>query len=175
VSRDDKYSEDRPRAAFGGSDARWIGFALKRWLHLWERDLAARPTAVAAGVLGQQEAAKHSQTRQYLRPLFAGLKKRTLESDIVEMVAKILGLAQEREYLKAHEEYLVLSIGNAAWPMGVANVGIHARAGRERLASNQTAHVMNDETKRKYIQALKRLLTYAQDKCPTVPSKMFVL
>ncbi len=31
-------------------------------------------------------------------------------------------------------------------------VGIHARTGREKIFSQQIAHVLNDETQRKYIQ-----------------------
>ena len=31
----------------------------------------------------------------------------------------------EREYLKASDQYIQLSIGNAPWPIGVTSVGIH--------------------------------------------------
>jgi pre-mRNA-splicing factor 18 len=83
--------------------------------------------------------------------------------------------------------------------MGVTMVGIHERAGREKIFSQHTARmcavpcccplssfphstavcvlrcptdVLNDENQRKYIQAMKRLMTYCQHKFPTVPSKM---
>ena len=36
--------------------------------------------------------------------------------------------------------------------IGVTMVGIHARTGREKIFSQQIAHVLNDETQRKYIQ-----------------------
>lgn len=45
-----------------------------------------------------------------------------------------------------------MSIGNAPWPIGVTMVGIHARTGREKIFSQSIAHVLNDETQRKYIQ-----------------------
>ena len=64
-----------------------------------------------------------------------------------------------------------MSIGNAAWPIGVTNVGIHSRTGRERIFSQNVAHILNDETSRKYIQALKRLMTFMQTRFPTDPSK----
>jgi len=35
----------------------------------------------------------------------------------------------------------------------------------------QVAHILNDETQRKYIQAVKRLMSYAQLKYPNDPSK----
>lgn len=53
-----------------------------------------------------------------------------------------------------------MAIGNAPWPIGVTMVGIHARTGREKIFSRNVAHVMNDETQRKYIQGLKRCVLY---------------
>lgn len=92
-----------------------------------------------------------------------------------------------------------MAIGNAPWPIGVTMVGIHARTGREKIFSKHVAHVLNDETQRKYIQVwndsmnrsvlyyieccgvyqvfflyfqgLKRLMTICQKHFPTDPSK----
>ncbi len=58
----------------------------------------------------------------------------------------------DRNYLKANDAYLEMAIGNAAWPIGVTMVGIHARTGREKIFDRNVAHVLNDETQRKYIQ-----------------------
>lgn len=63
-------------------------------------------------------------------------------------------------------------VGNSAWPMGVTMVGIHERAGREKIFSQSVAHVLNNEEQRKYVQALKRIMTFCQTKYPNVPSKM---
>ena len=54
--------------------------------------------------------------------------------------------------MKANGIYLQMAIGNAPWPIGVTMVGIHARTGREKIFAQQIAHVLNDETQRKYIQ-----------------------
>jgi len=54
--------------------------------------------------------------------------------------------------LQANDAYLEMAIGNAAWPIGVTMVGIHARTGREKIFARNVAHVLNDETQRKYIQ-----------------------
>jgi len=35
--------------------------------------------------------------------------------------------------------------------MGVTMVGIHERAGRSKIFSSNIAHVLNDETSRKYL------------------------
>lgn len=64
-----------------------------------------------------------------------------------------------------------MAIGNAPWPIGVTMVGIHARTGREKIFSKNVAHVMNDETQRKYLQGLKRLMTKCQQYFPTDPSR----
>jgi len=50
-------------------------------------------------------------------------------------------------------------------------VGIHARTGREKIFSQQIAHVLNDETQRKFIQGLKRIMTVCQRLYPADPSK----
>lgn len=72
---------------------------------------------------------------------------------------------------QASDAYLQMAIGNAPWPIGVTMVGIHARTGREKIFSKNVAHVLNDETQRKYIQALKRLMTKCQQYFPTDPSR----
>jgi len=53
-----------------------------------------------------------------------------------------------------------MAIGNAAWPIGVTMVGIHARTGREKIFARNVAHVLNDETQRKYIQVCISLFLF---------------
>lgn len=55
-------------------------------------------------------------------------------------------------FFQANDAYLEMAIGNAPWPIGVTMVGIHARTGREKISSRNVAHVLNDETQRKYMQ-----------------------
>lgn len=45
-----------------------------------------------------------------------------------------------------------MAIGNAPWPIGVDHVGIHMRPSRETISMKYVAHVLNDETQRKFIQ-----------------------
>ena len=74
--------------------------------------------------------------------------------------------------MKAHDAYLDVAIGRAAWPIGVTMVGIHARTGRAKIESQNVAHVMNSELQRKYLTSVKRLMTYYQKKRVDVnPSK----
>ncbi|VDO99392.1 unnamed protein product [Schistosoma margrebowiei] len=71
----------------------------------------------------------------------------------------------------ANDAYLELAIGNAPWPLGVTNHGIHSRTAQEKIYAKNVAHVLNDETQRKYIQAIKRLMTQCQKFFPSDPSK----
>ncbi|XP_060734230.1 pre-mRNA-splicing factor 18 isoform X2 [Tachysurus vachellii] len=96
---------------------------------------------------------------------------RALSADIKESITDIIKFMLQREYVKANDAYLQMAIGNAPWPIGVTMVGIHARTGREKIFSKHVAHVLNDETQRKYIQGLKRLMTICQKHFTTDPSK----
>nr|XP_031526803.1 pre-mRNA-splicing factor 18 isoform X2 [Vicugna pacos] len=120
---------------------------LKFLLGVWAKELNAREDYVKRSVQGKLNSATQKQTESYLRPLFRKLRKR------------------------ANDAYLQMAIGNAPWPIGVTMVGIHARTGREKIFSKHVAHVLNDETQRKYIQGLKRLMTICQKHFPTDPSK----
>ena len=65
-----------------------------------------------------------------------------------------------------------MAIGNAPWPIGVTNAGIHARPARENIFSKHVAHVLNDETQRKFIQVSSTgksnsLLHYFEKKPPS--------
>lgn len=78
-----------------------------------------------------------------------------LPEDVVRHLAEVVHYCQCRLYSRANDAYLRLSIGNAAWPIGVVSVGIHERSNQGKISDN-IAHVLNDEVSRKYIQAVKR-------------------
>ncbi|RMX60303.1 hypothetical protein pdam_00017984 [Pocillopora damicornis] len=115
--------------------------------------------------------ATQRQTESYLKPLLRKLKNKKTPQDILGALTTIIMNLLEREYVKANDSYLQMAIGNAPWPIGVTMVGIHARTGREKIFAQNVAHVLNDETQRKYIQGLKRLMTFCQKKFPADPSK----
>ena len=79
---------------------------------------------------------------------------------------EIVHAAQQRRYVDAADGYLRLSIGKAAWPIGVTMVGIHERSAREKLHDSAKGHVMGDEVTRKYLQSIKRCITFAQVRWP---------
>lgn len=86
-----------------------------------------------------------------------------------------MGCSCRRSNYTYMQKYKVpwLHTGNNPWPIGVTSVGIHERSAREKISHvmNGGAHIMNDEATRKYLQAVKRLLTFVQRAYPTDPSR----
>ncbi|KRT78661.1 hypothetical protein AMK59_8229 [Oryctes borbonicus] len=146
---------------------KFIEFMLK----IWNDRLQNRHSEEKRGTRGKLAGAIYTQTKVYFKPLLKKLKTYTLPEDISDSLTEIVQHLLNRNYLKASDAYLQMAIGNAPWPIGVTMVGIHARTGREKIFSKNVAHVMNDETQRKYIQALKRLMTKCQEYFPTDPSR----
>jgi len=140
-------------------------------LVLREQDLEYRSVEEKESPDGKRATATFKQTVDMIKPLLQHFKKRDTNQDMVPMLVEIVVFMSEREYAKAADAYLRLAIGKAAWPIGVTNVGIHSRTGREKIFAQHIAHVLNDENSRKYIQAMKRMMSYAQIKFPTDPSK----
>lgn len=53
-------------------------------------------------------------------------------------------------------------------PLTYMSLRIHERSAREKISTDQVAHVLNDEVSRKYIQSLKRHVSPHHDgtTCP---------
>lgn len=138
----------------------------------WARDLNDRPLDVKKTAQGMHEAAHHKQTTMHLKSLMTSMEKYNVNNDIRHHLAKICRLLViDRNYLEANNAYMEMAIGNAPWPVGVTRSGIHQRPGSAKAYVSNIAHVLNDETQRKYIQAFKRLMTRLQEYFPTDPSK----
>lgn len=98
-------------------------YTLKGLLSDWETVLAQRPEDVRLSESGRQYASLHAQTASYIKPLFKALRRRSLEPDVLLRIAEIVHYMQQREYRKANDSYLQLSIGNAPWPIGIIMAG----------------------------------------------------
>jgi pre-mRNA-splicing factor 18 len=144
----------------------------KGLLKNWQEDLVHRSEEEKRSVSGRNETKTLKQCKDYIRPLFKLCKNRRLEESLVRNLTIIVECCREGEFVKAHDAYLDVAIGRAAWPIGVTMVGIHARTGRAKIESQNVAHVMNSELQRKYLTSVKRLMTYDQKKRTDVdPSK----
>ena len=143
----------------------------KRMLRGWETDLAGRPDHVKRTAQGKIAVKTMKQCKDYIRPLFKLCKQRQVPPDILPNLVAIVKFCRQGEFVLANDAYIKLAIGNAAWPIGVTMVGIHERTGREKINSNKQAHVMNNESQRKYLTSVKRLMSYAQSVSNVPPSK----
>ena len=144
----------------------------KSLIRQWEDDLAQRPETIRKSAAGKNETKTLKQCKDYIRPLFQMCKRREVEDGLQAHLIKIVNYCEMGEFVKAHDAYMDVAIGRAAWPIGVTMVGIHARSGRAKIESSNVAHVMNSELNRKFLTSVKRLMSYAQRKRPDVdPSK----
>ena len=131
-------------------------------LQKWKTLLEQRSDLEKHSVAGKKEATTMQQCHDYIQPLFSALLSSTLAPNMLAHLQKIVNFAQQGEFVQAHDAYMDVAIGRAAWPIGVTMVGIHARTGRSKIESANVAHVMNSELQRKYLTSIKRLLTLAQ-------------
>ena len=60
------------------------------------------------------------------------LKKQTLTDNIQDSLVKMIMHTLQRDYIKSHEAYMEIVVGNAPWPIGVTHAGIHAWPAREK-------------------------------------------
>jgi len=147
--------------------AEWIKVVMTMWSH----ELASKNEEERMSMKVRMEIVTFTQTKAYVKPLLRLLRKNQLSDDIRDSLSNMVKYVLQRDYILANERYMEMAIGNAPWPIGVTNAGIHARPGRERIFSKHVAHVLNDESQRKYIQGLKRLMTKAQIYFQTDPSR----
>lgn len=144
----------------------------KAILKRWESDLLARPPEVKNSGLGRAATGQFKQVKSSMKSFFKGSKSGSIHIDVVGGISKIVLYLKQQEYVRAHDQYMLMAIGNSPWPIGVTAVGIHSRGGRERIGANKIAHIMDDEATRKSLNSVKRIMTYVQKLFPTAPSKM---
>lgn len=135
---------------------------LRSTLRAWEKSLTERAAAQEKLQNFKVEKAQYRQSKQYLKPLRRSLRDSEIAPDIVFNLAAVSDHCEKRQYKLAEEAYMRLAIGNSAWPMGVTMVTFHDRASRHLIGEGAHAHVLDDETTRRYVQMVKRLLTFAQ-------------
>lgn len=134
----------------------------------WSIALSNRDKEVKESQTGRAALATYQSVIQDLTPLFRKLESQSLPSDVLNPLVEITRNIQARRYVDANDGYLRLSIGKAAWPIGVTMVGIHERSARERIhdGGDNKAHIMSDEVTRKMLQSVKRCVSFAQTRWP---------
>ena len=148
--------------------ASYFTMVLREWEVALAREQQTQGGGAETMTLARRSAVSAmASSRDNMRPLFRRFERGDLEDDVLGPVVEIVQAAQERRYVDANDGYLRLSIGKAAWPIGVTMVGIHERSAREKLHDgSEKSHILGDEVTRKYLQSIKRCLTFAQVRWP---------
>ena len=79
--------------------------------------------------------------------------------------------AENKDLLNANNKYIDLSIGNAAWIIGLTMVGKHQSTGKSLISPAQVACVLDDGITKKYLQRIRRILIFFQITYNISPSK----
>nr|GEX88446.1 pre-mRNA-splicing factor 18 [Tanacetum cinerariifolium] len=144
---------------------------LKKLLVEWNQEFDKTSEVEKRTAIWKATFATFKQCERYLNPLFKFCRKKHLPDDIQQALMLMVNCCMERDYKAAEYHYIRMAIGNAPWPIGETMVGIHERSAREKIYTNSVGHVMNDETTRKYLRSVKRLMTFCETRYPTMSSK----
>ncbi len=148
---------------------------LYNWFHLtfieWEKSLSEEiKNKIDTNEL-HSKLGIYKQCRGYIKTLLIHLKEKTVPQFILDKLFEIMVFCIDRDYIRANDNYIDLSIGDAPWPMGVTMVGIHERTGRSRIYNSQVAYILNDDITKKYLQIVKRVMIFIQRNHPKHPSQ----
>lgn len=106
-----------------------------------------------------------SEVKRDVVKLLYKLRAGTLSPDLVAGLSTIFFYIQQRDFRRANEAYLKLSIGNVPYPVGVRDVGIHARSADAKIAGDDKlslANIMQSENMRRWIIAVKRIINFCE-------------
>eukprot|EP00929_Paragymnodinium_shiwhaense_P040089 TRINITY_DN20958_c0_g4_i1.p1 TRINITY_DN20958_c0_g4~~TRINITY_DN20958_c0_g4_i1.p1 ORF type:complete len:530 (+),score=155.78 TRINITY_DN20958_c0_g4_i1:93-1682(+) len=162
-----KQAEQDAEAEAQDAEVRVVALWIRASLRDWEASLNERQKAGKdpARVLADEKA-HFRQSKQYLRPLRKQLQSGEISHEVVAIMAEIARDCEQKQYKEAKEAYMRLAIGNHAWPMGITMVTFHDRPNRHMISEGKIAHVLNDETTRKYVQMVKRLVSFCEAQRP---------
>jgi pre-mRNA-splicing factor 18 len=90
-----------------------VSVYFKRLLHEWQEELDFRPETEKQSMKGKIDTVTFTQTADSMKMFFEKLLSNKLQDDVVIGITEIVGYVQQREYVKATDAYLQLSIGNA--------------------------------------------------------------
>ena len=146
----------------------WINLVLEDWEQYILENVDNK--RIKSNIVSK-ELEKYKQCSQNIRPLLSLLQERKLNQVILDKLFKVMVFAENKDLLNANDRYIDLSIGNAAWPMGLTMVGIHQRTGKSSVAPSQVAYILNDEVTKKFLQSIRRILSFLQIRYNISPSQ----
>lgn len=136
-------------------------------LHDWRLEQESANKSDDTGA--KDKSSMYEVSRSHLSPLLLRLRAANLPVDILRNLETIVSSLRSGDYTRANHAYLQMSIGKAAWPVGVTMVSIHERALKARSHEElDSAHILADETTRQWLQSLKRLITHCEHAKPSM-------
>jgi len=152
---------------FKNENARFIIYNIKYIMFRWHKRLK--------GEIDQRARKSFKRTASQMAKFLTILEAGVLGKKIMKLITSIFVFVSRKNWDKANEKYLKMSIGEAAWPIGIGyNSGVTmsknhngAVGGMVALSKLSGVHFrynefLHDESKRKYMIALKRLIAFAQ-------------
>mmetsp|Transcript_32470 Transcript_32470/g.49685 ORF Transcript_32470/g.49685 Transcript_32470/m.49685 type:complete len:148 (+) Transcript_32470:424-867(+) len=130
--------EDSQRKKGKSEKCKLIYLWCKKMTAMWTEQLEEKAESKVTSDV-KQESVFLRQTTTDMKPLIKQLKQdkdTTLNPEILDALFILVQYCMMKEYLKAHDIYMALCIGNSPWPMGVTMVGIHERSGRSKIFTN---------------------------------------
>ncbi|KAI5957465.1 hypothetical protein KGF57_003159 [Candida theae] len=110
-----------------------------------------------------EDASLLKKTKKGIVNLLYKLRSGKIPTEALVSLSTIIYYLQSNQFNKANESYMKLSIGNVCWPIGVVNVGIHARSSSSRITgSKNVSNIMMNESTRKWIISVKRLINFKE-------------
>lgn len=143
-----------------------VRLALKNIISLWEAKPQEPPEPYTGSML--------REVKRDIVKLLYKLRSGKLEDSILLSLATVIYYIQQKNFVKANESYMKLSIGNVAYPIGIRDVGIHARHALLKITGEDKstiANVMKSESFRKWILAVKRLISYSETRMNATKKK----
>ena len=146
----------------------WINLTMEDWESYIKESISNK--RIKSNIVSK-ELEKYQQCSTNVKPLLNLLQERKLNQVILDKLFTVMVFAENKDLLNANDRYIDLSIGNAAWPMGLTMVGIHQRTGKSSISPAQVAYILNDEITKKYLQSIRRILSFLQIRYNIAPSE----
>lgn len=107
------------------------------------------------------------QCNKHLDALLRRIRRNQLSKHVYPLLSRMIAYIQQKQYHLANDDYLKLSIGQQAWPIGLAiTAESHEKNENERFFDSRITTMLTDEETRKWLGSIKRLLTFAEIRWP---------
>lgn len=147
----------------------WFNSVFQQWeKDLKEANLNENPNESSKDKLRNTNLLR--QCRRYCKPLLSMFKQGSTPKYFLEKLFELMIYTMNRDYIKANECYYALAIGKSPWPKAEGKFSIHHRHTDRIRKPSDIAHIFNNETTKKYLHGIKRVVSYCQGKNPNKPS-----